>query len=91
MITFKKFEDHASANAQVMEDSNGSKALISYKTTVAVCDENAWLRIFGLFSATTRKHIGWFMKSLGLDYYTAKNLFVNNMMMNIYTGEVVDI
>ena len=34
--------------------------LVSYETIVAEID-NDWLHVYGLFSATTRKHIGAFL------------------------------
>lgn len=86
-MTTRKFNDHRSAQAWICEMDNGDKALVSYNTTVATI-VNGWLLIGGLYSATTRKHIGWFMRELGLTYQTAKQLYEDHMVMNIYTGEV---
>ena len=65
----------------------GNTYLYSYDTKVAEV-RGGWLRIFGLYSMTTRKHIGWFMRELGYNYQLAKKLYEDYMMMNIYTGEV---
>lgn len=76
------------AQAQVVEFADGHKRLVSYVTTVAEITADGWLYIHGLYSATTRRHIGCFMRELGLDYQTAKALYLNNYKMNIHTGEV---
>ena len=49
-----------------------------------------WLKIYGLYSMTTRKHIGWFMKELGFNYQIAKQIYHDCKYLNIYTGEVRD-
>ena len=69
----------------------GRIVLVSYETAVVII-ENGWLTITGLYSATTRRHIGAFMKEMRLgDYHTAKNLYENDYALNIDTGEVVSI
>lgn len=73
---------------KVTIDDKGNVALISYTTQVAQIYEG-WLSINGLYSATTRKHIGAFVREYcGLDYQTAKMLYNNGMRYNLYTGEV---
>ena len=82
-----KFSDHKYAQAH-MEPIHNGLALYSYTTCVAEV-QDGWLRINGLYSMTTRKHIGAFMRELGgFTYQLAKQLYEDNMMMNIYTGEV---
>ena len=81
-----KFTDHKYAQAH-KEEMFGNTYLYSYSTKVAEV-RDGWLRIFGLYSMTTRKHISWFMRELGLDYKLAKQLYEDYMTMNIYTGEV---
>lgn len=76
------------AQAWVGEGDNGMKVLRSYETIVAVVNPEGWLEIFGLYSATTRKHISAFMRELGLTYQMAKAIYENKEEMNIYTGEV---
>lgn len=87
-----KFKDHPYAQAQIEEfemPCDGlAKILTSYSTVVATIDEEGWLHINGLYSATTRKHIGWFMRELGFNYQLAKQLYNDNAEMNIETGEV---
>lgn len=83
-----KFEGHKQAQAH-KEDIFGGVALYSYNTLVAEV-RYGWLKIYGLYSMTTRKHIGWFMKELGLDYQAAKRLYENYKIMNVETGRVKD-
>ena len=90
MIT-RKFNDHPHAQATIIEYTNGAKTLVSYSTPVVYIDEEGWLRVNGLYSMTTIKHIGWFMRELGFTYQLAKQLYNDRKEMNIYTGEVIDI
>lgn len=69
-------------------------ALISYKTLVAEIrrDANgAWLRVYGLYSATTRRHISAFMREFGMgnDYRVARMCAEMGHWYNLETGEVV--
>lgn len=68
-------------------------ALISYATKVAEIkyDANgAWLRVYGLYSATTRRHISAFMREYGIgnDYYTARMCSETGYWYNLETGEI---
>lgn len=81
-----KFAGHKYAQAH-MEPIHNGLALYSYTTRVAEV-RNGWLHIFGLYSSTTRKHIGWFMRELGFNYQLAKQLYENGKLFNIYTGEL---
>ena len=88
-MTIRKFQGHEQARARVYEYDDGSRNLVSYSTTVCELDNEGWLRVNGLYSMTTIKHIGWFMRELGLTYQTAKHLYHNNLMMNVFTGEII--
>ena len=81
-----KFAGHEKAEAYKMSIFGGV-ALFSYGTKVAEV-RYGWLHIYGLFSKTTRKHLGWFMRELGLDYQLAKKLYTSYKSMNINTGEI---
>lgn len=83
-----KFADHKSAQTHMEPIANGI-ALYSYTTLVAEVREG-WLHIYGLYSMTTRRHIGWFMRELGFTYQLAKQLYEDDKLFNIYTGEIVD-
>ena len=78
------------AQAKVIE--NGREAmLISYTTVVIYINEEGWLTVTGLYSATTRKHISAFMRELGMDYQLAKQLYTDGYRLNIWTGEVAEV
>ena len=78
------------AQATVIRFDNGAVTLRSYATDVAHIDPNGWLAVYGLYSATTRKHISAFVKEYaGISYQVAKDLHLRRYMYNIYTGEVV--
>lgn len=86
---------HESAQAQVLH-INGVRALVSYQTTVARLNSDGWLEVVGLYSATTRRHIGWFLKEYcenadGIypDFSIAKLCAEDRMRYNIHTGEVL--
>lgn len=87
METMERFNGHEKAQCYVRSFGDDNKWLVSYHTIVAEI-QNGWLIINGLYSRTTIKHIGWFMKSLGFDYQTAKTLYEKGLAMNIHTGEV---
>jgi hypothetical protein len=89
-MTIRKFADHQYAQAAIIEYTNGAKTLVSYKTPVIYIDEEGWLHVNGLYSMTTIRHIGWFMRELGFTYQWAKQLYMDHKDFNIYTGEVVD-
>lgn len=91
MYTTQKLNNHPYAQACIRHYDSGEIACISYETAVIIIDSDGWLSCTGTYSATTRKHIGYFLKELQLPlhYQTAKMLYKDNMKMNIYTGEVI--
>lgn len=89
MKTINKLSAHPHAQAAVFCYDNGTKTLVSYQTIVAEIDSCGWLSIRGLYSMTTRKHIGAFVREYAnIDYQVAKMLYENNEQYNIYTGEI---
>ena len=77
------------AQAKVVKHEDGSITLRSYYTDVAHITAGGWLYIFGLYSATTRKHIGAFMREYANStYQLAKQLYKDGLVYNIITGEV---
>ena len=81
---------HNYAQAHVNYFDDGSVQLVSYRTIIIDITPEGWLSCYGLYSMTTIKHIGWFMRERGLTYYTAKRMYQDNKEFNIYTGEVRD-
>jgi len=75
------------AQARVFVHPNNI-TLVSYQTLVADIDDG-WFSVRGLYSATTRRHIGAFAKEYaGIDYQTAKRLYLDGYAYNIHTGEI---
>lgn len=90
MFTTTKLSAMPYAQATVRKFDNGGIALVSYATTVAWIDNEGWLSVHGLYSMTTRKHIGAFVKEYAsLDFQTAKKLYMDGYRYNIHTGEIV--
>lgn len=88
----KKLAGHPKAQATVVFAADGSILLVSYTTKVAEISPDGWLHINGLYSMTTRKHIGLFMREYVNSYYhVARYLFENRLKMNVHTGEIVEI
>lgn len=84
----RKINGHEFAQVKVYEYDNGAMTLVSYTTAVIGINPEGWLEVNGLYSRTTIKHIGWFMRELGFTYQLAKHLYTNNMRFNIRTGEI---
>lgn len=92
-MSIHKFIGHESAQARYITNKN-EHTLQSYSTRVATVDNEGWLTVKGLYSRTTIKHIGWFMRMLAdkynnqnLTYRLAKQLYLDGMAMNLLTGE----
>lgn len=83
------------AQAHVEIDDENNITLFSYVTRVAEIDADGWVTIYGLHSATTRKHISAFLAEYvtfpngehGV-YKDFKKLYNDGYSMNIETGEV---
>lgn len=92
MNTIKKLSTMPYAQAHIEIESDGTINLFSYVTRVASIDSDGWLTIYGLYSQTTKRHIGCFMAEyVNSDYHLAKTLYLENLQYNMYTGEVVNI
>ena len=84
-----KLKNHPYAQCSVRVLLDGSVVFTSYNTDVIYIDKDGWLYVSGLYSATTRKQIGYFLKEYepALSYQDIKSLYYNNRVLNIYTGE----
>ena len=93
MFTTTNLVNHPYAQCHVRKFADGSVQFISYSTTVIHITPSGWLYCFGTYSQTTRKQIGWFLKEYAptVSYQTAKQMFTDNMVCNIHTGEVIPI
>lgn len=92
MMTIEKLPTMPYAQAKIVKDENKVE-LVSYQTTVATVDiATGWTRCYGLYSATTRKHISAFCKEFAaLTYDIMKMCYKQNLKYNIYTGELAAI
>ena len=85
-----KLKNHPYAQCSVSVYLDGSVVFKSYTTDVIYIDEDGWLYVTGLYSATTRKQIGWFLNEYvpALSYQHIKILYDKDLLYNIYTGEL---
>lgn len=85
-----KLKRHESANAKVIIHYNKDIELISYNTSVIMAskiDNTAYsLNCSGLYSATTRRHISWFINEYfnHINYYTIKDSVINGNVTLTY-------
>ena len=77
-----RFADHPRAACYMRVFDNGVIQLKSYNTIVAWVDDGV-LYVTGLYSATTRKHLGWFAKQFGLTYKHIRKVYDNGKPMSI--------
>ena len=86
----KKLTAHPHANAHVVLTPSVI-TLVSYSTAVINIDPNGWLSCSGLYSMTTRKQIGWFLKEYAptITFQMVKHCVESNTMINIHTGEII--
>lgn len=84
-------KNHPYAQCYVLTMDYGTIHFFSYKTRVITITPDGWLCCTGLYSATTRKQIGWFLKEYApmLTYHVVKQVCNDDMMINIHTGEVI--
>ena len=85
-----KLKNHPYAQCSVRVLLDGSVVFTSYNTDVIYIDKDGWLYVSGLYSATTRKQIGYFLKEYVpcLSFQDIKYLYYNRRVLNIYTGEI---
>ena len=79
------------AQAKVRIYENSSAVLVSYITEVAAIDSEGWVRVRGLYSMTTRRHISAFAREYRASYAAFKRCYEQNLTYNIYTGEFVSL
>lgn len=89
-MIYRRLKGHVTKNAHY-EENNEKRLLISYQTTV-LCVVRNRLVCRGLYSATTRRHIGWFLRDIGanIDYHDVKKAFQLHNAVDITTGEQLE-
>lgn len=87
----KRLEYCPYGSCGVVFNSNGIH-LVSYTTCVCSIDNDGFLSCTGTYSATTRKHIGAFLKEYApnLCYQDVKKAYLKSYAINIHTGEIVN-
>lgn len=92
-VTEKKaLKGHDQANCYVFKTSSGKWGLCSYNTVVLLIDTDNYLECTGLYSMTTRRHIGWFLSEYfpHLNYYFVKDMAMKGYKFNLEDGDIVD-
>lgn len=80
---------YAQAKVRIYEDSTA--VLVSYATEVAAIDSEGWVRVRGLYSRTTIRHISAFAREYRSNYYAFKKCYTDNLAYNIYSGTFVSL
>ena len=89
-MVIKKLREIPYGQCFVEYDDSKNFYLWSYRTMVAKVEDNI-LTVNGLYSMTTRKHIGAFMREYcNSTYQTAKQLYEDGLMLDLSTGEVIE-
>ena len=75
----KKLRNHPYAQCHARINEDGSVDLISYRTrvvTIQIINNRRFIECTGLYSMTTIKHIGWFLREYApdLSYYDVKKI-----------------
>ena len=90
-IKIRSLEKMPYAQAKVRITDDSKAVLVSYTTEVAYIDAEGWVRVRGLYSATTRRHISAFAAEYGTSYYKLKRCYIEQLTYNIYTGMFVSL
>lgn len=89
-MTIRKLKDHEYAQAHVELHDDGTIDLVSYTTLVCRIYPDGRMECSGIYSRTTIKHIGWFMREYTHgSYYHAKKAYQDDLYYNVFTGEFI--
>ena len=94
-MTTKRLRDipYGNVKVRIYKNEKGEEyrtVLQSYATDVVEIDKNGWVFVNTLYSRTTRKHISAFCREyLPFDYYTLKQCYYEDTVINKNTGEVI--
>ncbi len=91
IVNEMRMPEHEYAQCKILVRNDGTLLLKSYNTIVCGLTKDGWLDCSGLYSRTTIKHIGWFMRYFGngCSYYDAKYAWKNDCVVNTKTGEIL--
>ena len=86
MIKLERLKGHEHAQAHIIR-SNNKIELWSYRTMILEYNTiEKTIHCTGLYSSTTRRHIGWFMDQFfnnKYNYYDIKYIYNNNLSLLI--------
>lgn len=88
-MTITKLAYMPYAQAHIIHLDTGDTVLVSYKTEVAGI-KNGYLYCNGLYSNTTRRHIGAYARQFGSTYQEFKKAYEHDTMIDIETGEEME-
>ena len=89
-----RLKDHTTWNATAYVHVKNKKVvsvgLQSYRTMVIRVKDDRMV-VSGLYSMTTRRHIGWYLKEYypWLSYYDIKDMYKKDMALDLNTKELV--
>lgn len=90
-----KLTRHAYANANVRITINNDIYFVSYRTVILTVANDGWIipNYAPNCSATTIKHVGWFMREYcaPLTYHDVKKAYYGKYKINYLTGEIEEL
>jgi hypothetical protein len=87
-MRIEKIRGHEQAQCYIIHEGLEIK-LVSYRTVVLIYNViDKTIECTGLYSMTTRKHIGWFMNQYiqGYNYHDVKHAYENNYILELKGG-----
>lgn len=90
----KVLASHKYAQCHVVYFDNGIIQLVSYNTPVVEIHNNGYVYALEYFdcSATTRKHVGWFLKEYtAFDYKYFKKAVIDGYAVHKFNSDIVPV
>jgi hypothetical protein len=89
MIKKLKTMPYAQAHIEIHDDTYYLFSYVTLVATVRYEDGEKWIKCYGLYSSTTRKHISAFAKEHDLQFTDFKEIAGCPFEMNMMTGEIL--
>ena len=89
MIKKLKTMPYAQAHIEIHNDTYYLFSYVTLVATVRYEEGEKWIKCYGLYSATTRKHISAFAKEHDLKFTDFKEIEGRPWEMNMMTGEIL--
>ena len=97
VIVDRPLRDHQYSQCGITHDNSGETLLfVSYETIVCEISKDGWFHLNGVFSVTTSKQIGWFLREWCNDYSHRRDLcnypylrkmWEKGLDVNLYHGD----